>query len=49
MVLERIVVHVLPKGHLVLERRVAPLQLEVVLDHLRKHRRSVDRHEILLL
>ena len=35
--------------HLVLERRVAALQLEVVLDHLREHRRSVDRHEILLL
>ena len=35
--------------HLVLERRVAPLQLEMLLDHLREHRRRVDGHEILLL
>jgi hypothetical protein len=32
-----------------LERSVAPFQLEMVLNHLREHRRSVDGHETLLL
>ena len=43
VVLERIVGHVLLERHLVLERRVAPLQLEVLLDHLREQRRESRR------
>ena len=49
VVLERILVHVLAERHLVLERRVAPLQLQMLLDDLGEHRRRVYSHEFLLL
>ena len=49
VVLERVVGHVPLERHLVLERRVAPLELEVLLDHLREQRLSVDWTMFLLL
>jgi len=49
VVLERIVMHVSLERHVVLECGVAPLQLEMVLDHPSKLRRSLYRHVILLL
>ena len=49
VILEGVVGQVPVKRHLVLERGVPPLQLEMILNDLREHRRGVDGHEILLL
>ena len=49
MILERIIRQITLQRHLVLERSVAPLELQVILNHLREHRRRFNRHVILLL